>query len=160
MPGSVLPVEAIGVRSVFVKDESLNPTNSFKARGRSVAVTKAKRLGATSRRGFPYSSRVARAAISEAVKQERLWRGEEVPMSQAKSAEEVVQEVRWKTRRQLSAEEKIRIVLEGLRGEESVAAPCRREVDARTSQLLKPENHQARSVRGVLSIAPKRSVWV
>ena len=37
----------IGVRTVFVKDESLNPTNSFKARGLSVAVTKAKHLGAT-----------------------------------------------------------------------------------------------------------------
>ena len=39
--------QAIGVRTVFVKDESLNPTNSFKARGLSVAVTKAKHLGAT-----------------------------------------------------------------------------------------------------------------
>ena len=42
-------------------------------------------------------------------------------MSQAKSAEKVVQEIRRKTRRQFSAEEKIRIVLEGLRGEESIA---------------------------------------
>ena len=38
-------------------------------------------------------------------------------MSQAKSAEKVVQEIRRKTRRQFSAEEKILIVLEGLRGE-------------------------------------------
>ena len=43
-------------------------------------------------------------------------------MSQAKSAEKVVQEIRRKTRRQFSAEEKIRIVLEGLRGEESITA--------------------------------------
>ena len=48
-------------------------------------------------------------------------------MSQAKSPERVVQEIRRKTRRQFSAEEKIRIVLEGLRGEESIAALCRRE---------------------------------
>ena len=34
---------------------------------------------------------------------------------------------RWKTRCQHSAEEKIRIVLEGLRGEVSIAALCRRE---------------------------------
>ena len=48
-------------------------------------------------------------------------------MSQAKSAEKVVQEIRRKTRRRFSAEEKIRIVLEGLRGEESIATLCRRE---------------------------------
>ncbi len=48
-------------------------------------------------------------------------------MSQAKSAEKTVQEIRRKTRRKFSAEEKIRIVLEGLRGEESIAALCRRE---------------------------------
>ena len=55
-------------------------------------------------------------------------------MSHAKSAEKVVQEIRRKTRRQFSAEEKIRIVLEGLRGEESIAALCRREVYYRWSK--------------------------
>ena len=48
-------------------------------------------------------------------------------MSQAKSAERVARDIRRKTRRRFSAEEKIRIVLEGLRGEESIAALCRRE---------------------------------
>ena len=48
-------------------------------------------------------------------------------MSTAKSAEKVVQDIRRKTRRRFSAEEKIRIVLEGLRGEESIATLCRRE---------------------------------
>jgi threonine synthase len=38
---------AIGLSRLFVKDESLNPTNSFKARGLSAAVTRAVRLGAT-----------------------------------------------------------------------------------------------------------------
>lgn len=47
-------------------------------------------------------------------------------MSQAKS-EKVVQEIRRKTRRRFSTEEKIRIVLDGLRGEESIATLCRRE---------------------------------
>jgi threonine synthase len=37
---------ALGLSRVFVKDESLNPTNSFKARGLSAAVTRAARLGA------------------------------------------------------------------------------------------------------------------
>jgi threonine synthase len=36
----------LGLSQVFVKDESLNPTNSFKARGLSAAVTRAARLGA------------------------------------------------------------------------------------------------------------------
>ena len=38
-----------------------------------------------------------------------------------------VKEIRRKTRRKFSAEEKIRIVLEGLRGEGSIAELCRRE---------------------------------
>ena len=42
-------------------------------------------------------------------------------------AEQVIKDIRRATRKQYSAEEKIRIVLEGLRGEESIAALCRRE---------------------------------
>jgi transposase len=42
-------------------------------------------------------------------------------------AEEVVKDILRATRRLFSAEEKIRIVLEGLRGEESIAELCRRE---------------------------------
>src|SRR5499426_4355640 len=42
-------------------------------------------------------------------------------------AEQIVKDIRRATRRRFSAEEKIRIVLEGLRGEESVAELCRRE---------------------------------
>ena len=42
-------------------------------------------------------------------------------------AEQVVKEIRRATRRQFSAEDKIRIVLEGLRGEDSIAELCRRE---------------------------------
>jgi threonine synthase len=37
---------ALGIKELFVKDESLNPTQSFKARGMSVAVSMAKELGA------------------------------------------------------------------------------------------------------------------
>jgi transposase len=43
------------------------------------------------------------------------------------SAEQVVRDIRRQTRRKYNAEEKIRIVLEGLRGEESIAELCRRE---------------------------------
>ena len=42
-------------------------------------------------------------------------------------AERVIKTIRRATRRQFSAEEKIRIVLEGLRGEDSIAELCRRE---------------------------------
>ena len=43
------------------------------------------------------------------------------------AADKLVKGIRRKTRKQYSAEEKIRIVLAGLRGEESIAALCRRE---------------------------------
>ena len=42
-------------------------------------------------------------------------------------AEQIVKDIRRATRRHFSAEEKIRVVLEGLRGEESIAELCRRE---------------------------------
>ncbi len=48
-------------------------------------------------------------------------------MGKEVSAEKVVQEIRRTTRRRFSAEEKIRIVLEGLRGEERIATLCRKE---------------------------------
>jgi len=49
-------------------------------------------------------------------------------VSKAESGSEaVVREIRRKTRRKFSSEEKIRIILEGLKGEESIAAICRRE---------------------------------
>ena len=37
---------ALGLDRLFIKDESLNPTNSFKARGQSAAITRARALGA------------------------------------------------------------------------------------------------------------------
>ena len=42
-------------------------------------------------------------------------------------AEQVVRDIRRVTRRHFSAEDKIRIVLDGLRGEDSIAELCRRE---------------------------------
>jgi len=43
------------------------------------------------------------------------------------SSEAAVRDIRRRTRRKFSAEEKIRIVLDGIRGEMSVAELCRRE---------------------------------
>ena len=48
-------------------------------------------------------------------------------MGRKSSTESVVREIRRRTRKKYSSEEKIRIVLEGLRGEESIAAICRKE---------------------------------
>jgi transposase len=48
-------------------------------------------------------------------------------MGKGASSEKVVREIQRRTRRRFSAEEKIRIILEGLRGEESIAELCRRE---------------------------------
>ncbi len=50
--------------------------------------------------------------------------------TQKPSAETVIKDIRRVTRKQYGAEDKIRIVLEGLRGEESIASLCRREAIA------------------------------
>ena len=48
-------------------------------------------------------------------------------MSPKSKVEKRIKEIRRKTRSKYSAEEKIRIVLEGLQGEDSIASLCRRE---------------------------------
>ena len=48
-------------------------------------------------------------------------------MTKNRDSEKIVREIKRKTRRKFSAEEKIRIVLDGLRGEETIAELCRRE---------------------------------
>ena len=47
--------------------------------------------------------------------------------TQKEPAQQVIKDIRLATRKQYSAEEKIRVVLEDFRGEESFAALCRRE---------------------------------
>ncbi|MFN9017026.1 MAG: IS3 family transposase, partial [Hyphomonadaceae bacterium] len=42
-------------------------------------------------------------------------------------AERIIKDIRRATRRHFSAEDKIRIVLDGLRGEDSIAELCRKE---------------------------------
>lgn len=43
------------------------------------------------------------------------------------TTEAIVRDIKRKTRRKFTSEEKIRIIIEGLRGEESIAAICRKE---------------------------------
>ena len=49
------------------------------------------------------------------------------PMTTKAPAEQVVKDIRRATRKLHSSEEKIRIVLSGLRGEDSIAELCRKE---------------------------------
>ena len=51
------------------------------------------------------------------------------------SAEKTVRDIRRATRRQYSSEEKLRIVLEGLRGETSIAELCRKEAIAQSAMF-------------------------
>ena len=49
------------------------------------------------------------------------------PGSKQSHGEKIIKDIRRVTRKQYSAEEKIRIVLDGLKGEDSIAELCRRE---------------------------------
>ena len=48
-------------------------------------------------------------------------------MSTKPSSEKIVKDIKRNTRKKYGSEEKIRIILEGLRGEESITGICRRE---------------------------------
>ena len=58
---------ALGMDRLYIKDESANPTNSFKARGMSPAVTVARRLGATTV-SVPSAGNAANAAAAYAAR--------------------------------------------------------------------------------------------
>ena len=60
------------------------------------------------------------------------------------SAEKIVKDIRRRTRRRFSAEEKIRIVLEGRRGAESIETHCRRELQESAERCDSP--FQARAL--------------
>ena len=47
--------------------------------------------------------------------------------TERRSSEKIVKDIKRATRKEYSSEEKIRIVLDGLRGEDSIAELCRRE---------------------------------
>ncbi len=77
-------------------------------------------------------------------------------------AERVIKDIRRAARRPYSAEEKIRIVLEGLRGEESIAEICRREGIA--SSMASQREWQAgwwrcTRIQRIASSPPRRCAW-
>ena len=52
---------------------------------------------------------------------------QQIALAEAEEAEKAVRDIRRATRRHFSAEDKVRIVIAGLRGEDSVAELCRKE---------------------------------
>jgi transposase len=62
------------------------------------------------------------------------------PTTSKDAVDKVVKNIRRKTRQTYSSEEKIRIVLAGLRGEESIAVLCRREGIAGACITVGPKN--------------------
>ena len=71
------------------------------------------------------------------------------------SSERMVKDIRRATRKQYSAEERIRVVLDGLRGEHSIAELCRREGIAKSlyyswsKEFRKPASAGWRMIRHV-----------
>lgn len=66
-----------------------------------------------------------------------------------RDADKTVRDIRRATRRKFSAEEKIKVVLEGLRGEETIAELCRKEGIAQNLRGLasNPEERNPAMVR-------------
>src|ERR1700716_906379 len=71
-------------------------------------------------------------------------------------ATQVIKNIRRATRRHFSAEDKIRIVLEGLRGEESIAELCRREGIVQNHIIAGRRNFLRRGRSDWLAIPPGR----
>ena len=83
-------------------------------------------------------------------------RQKSVPVNEP--ATQVLKNVRRATRRHFSAEDKIRIVLEGLRGEDSIAELCRREGIVQTSIIAgrRTFSRRGRSAWLAILLGPRR----
>ena len=83
------------------------------------------------------------------------------PSSAKKPAEQVVKDIRRATRRHFSAEDKIRIVLDCLRGDDSIAELCRREGIAQSLYYVWSKEFMEagkRRLAGVATLSPLRLV--
>jgi len=65
-------------------------------------------------------------------------------MAKEGPAEATIRNIKRKTRRKYSAEEKIRIVVDGLRGEETIAELCRGQGEMAATRLWSPASTQPR----------------
>ena len=81
-------------------------------------------------------------------------------------AERIVKDIRRQTRRHFSAEDKIRIVLDGLRGEDSIAELCRKEGIAQSlyytwsKEFVRRQNIRHRSRLRLAECGPRLGVDV
>ena len=72
------------------------------------------------------------------------------------STEKLVKDIRRHTRKKYSAEEKIRIVLEGLRGEDSIAELCRKESNTYASITIHCCMDHISALRHILMSVPQQ----
>jgi len=75
-------------------------------------------------------------------------------------ASKAIKDIRRATRKQYSAEEKIRIVLDGLRGEETIAELCRRESIAQSIYYKWSKEFLEAGNAGLPAIQPVRPLQV
>ena len=73
------------------------------------------------------------------------------PTGRTSSSEKIIRDIKRNTRKQTSAEENIRIVLDGVRGEASIAELCRREGIAQSLYL-----QRVQGLHGSRQAAPGR----
>ena len=77
-----------------------------------------------------------------------------MPRTKKQSTEAAVREIRRRTRRKLAPEEKIRIVLEGLRGEQSISELCRRRAGHLDQDRTDPSGEADESGRHSEGLGP------
>jgi len=78
-------------------------------------------------------------------------------MTETESTEKKIRNIHRQNRKKYSAEEKIRIVLEGLRGDESIAELCRREGLSQSMYYKPPEgDDMEQGVHGGWKTTPGR----
>jgi len=81
-----------------------------------------------------------------------------MPRTKKQSTEAAVREIRRRTRRMFAPEGKIRIVLEGLRGEQSISELCRREGIAETAPVLPTPSSFSADRLACFATAPAKTI--
>ena len=80
------------------------------------------------------------------------------PTGRQSSSEKIIRDIKRRTRKQYNAEEKIRIVLDGLRGEDSIAELCRREVGIHTENFASALHSALREDPDVILVGELRDL--